>query len=345
VRPSGVAEWPQSLLLELSGAGVSEEITLEPKSEGDGNRRLYGGRTHKRFVGIVRAELADQPSNRVVMLASEDNNTGPVQIAAPTVAAEDGQADPPAKRPEVVIAQPGEEPALSANEPSYFLIGSNEDNATDARFQLSFKYRPFAPDGTVADYLPYLSNLYFGYTQTSLWDIGDDSSPFRDTSYRPSLYYRWVGDGGQFVPYEWSAGYEHESNGQSAEDSRSIDMAFVRPTWHFDFANGRRLTFMPKFYHYLEKSDNSDIHHYRGYADWQMRYGREDGFVVSGLYRQGTHGYATGQLDFSYPLSNRIFARTGTFVHLQVFSGYGETLLDYNVDRGTQVRLGISLIR
>ena len=197
----------------------------------------------------------------------------------------------------------------------------------------------------MAEYLPYLSNLYFGYTQTSLWDIGDDSSPFRDTSYRPSLYYRWVGDGDKFLPYEWSAGYEHESNGQSEEDSRSIDMAFVRPTWHADFANGTRLTFMPKFYQYLEKSDNSDIHHYRGYADWQMRYGREDGLVISGLYRQGTRGYASGQLDLSYPLSDRIFARTGTFVHLQVFSGYGETLLDYNVDRGTQVRLGISLIR
>ena len=345
VRPEETGAWPQNLQLKLSGVGVQEEITLQPKGAGDGVRRLYSGRTLKKFVGIVHAELADRHSNRVVMLASEDNNTGPVQIAATPAVAADRQTEQSGDRPEVVIAQPGEEPALSANEPSYFLIGSNDDNATDARFQLSFKYRPFAPDGTVAEYLPYLSTLYFGYTQTSLWDIGGDSSPFRDTSYRPSLYYRWVGDGDKFMPYEWSAGYEHESNGQSDEDSRSIDMAFVRPTWHADFANGTRLTFMPKFYQYLEKSDNSDIHHYRGYADWQMRYGREDGLVISGLYRQGTRGYATGQLDFSYPLSDRIFARTGTFVHLQVFSGYGETLLDYNVDRGTQVRLGISLIR
>ena len=345
VRPHGVDAWPQNLQLKLSGVGMQEEVTLEPKGEGDGVRRLYSGRTLKQFVGIVHAELADRYSNRVVLLASEDNNTGPVQIAASATETTDQQPKQITDRPEIVIAQPGVEPALSANESSYFLVGANEDNATDARFQLSFKYRPFAPDGTVAEYLPYLSNLYFGYTQTSLWDIGDDSSPFRDTSYRPSLYYRWVGDGDKFLPYEWSAGYEHESNGQSEEDSRSIDMAFVRPTWHADFANGTRLTFMPKFYQYLEKSDNSDIHHYRGYADWQMRYGREDGLVISGLYRQGTRGYASGQLDLSYPLSDRIFARTGTFVHLQVFSGYGETLLDYNVDRGTQVRLGISLIR
>ncbi|HEX5539231.1 MAG TPA: phospholipase A, partial [Methylophilaceae bacterium] len=102
---------------------------------------------------------------------------------------------------------------------------------------------------------------------------------------------------------------------------------------------------LPKFYQYIEKSDNSDIQHYRGYADWQARYGREDGWMVTGLYRQGTQGYSSGQLDISYPLSDRIFARTGTFLHLQIFSGYGETLLGYNVDNGTQIRLGLSLVR
>ena len=102
---------------------------------------------------------------------------------------------------------------------------------------------------------------------------------------------------------------------------------------------------MPKLYDYLDKSDNDDIQRYRGYADWVVRYGREDGLIVNGLYRQGTAGYASGQLDLSYPLSTRIFARTGTFVHLQLFSGYGETLLDYNRDRDTQLRIGFSIAR
>ncbi|MDP2246926.1 MAG: phospholipase A, partial [Nitrosomonadales bacterium] len=71
----------------------------------------------------------------------------------------------------------------------------------------------------------------------------------------------------------------------------------------------------------------------------------EDGLILNGLYREGTGGYATGQLDISYPISERIFARTGSFVHLQLFSGYGETLLDYDRDRDTQIRLGISIAR
>lgn len=344
VKPAGVSAWPNRLRLKISGAGVTEEVELVPQeaTASSSTRRYYQGKVHKNFAGVVRAELAEFSSNRVMLLASQD--TGPVQVAEPSLEAP-AAAEPANKAPTVIIAQPGDEPALSANEPTYFILGSDDERGLDAKLQLSFKYRPFAPEGSIAQSFPYLSNLYFAYTQMAVWDIGGESSPFRDTNYRPSLFYRWVGDDYGLRPYEWRAGYEHESNGQSAEDSRSIDTAFVRPTWHFDFAGGKRLTLTPKFYHYLAKEDNSDIHRYRGYADWQMRFGREDGWILSSLYRQGTGGYASGQFDLSYPLSDRIFARTGTFVHLQLFSGYGETLLDYNVNRGTQVRLGISLVR
>ncbi|HYG13648.1 MAG TPA: hypothetical protein VD885_05825, partial [Methylophilaceae bacterium] len=97
VRPTGATTWPATLQLKLSGAGVSEEITLVPKDPDDnGVRQLYRGRALKQFVGIVHAELADRHSNRVVMLASEDNNTGPVQIAVPAAAATKQKPQPPA---------------------------------------------------------------------------------------------------------------------------------------------------------------------------------------------------------------------------------------------------------
>ncbi|MCB5189827.1 phospholipase A [Methylobacillus arboreus] len=346
VKPPDTEHWPATVRLKLSAAGVADEVELALQDSSDQTlaSRTYSGTPRQDFVGVVRAELVEKPSNTVLLLAaSRDDTTSIVQAGeiqpADSVLASSNTA------PQVVIAAPDDEPALSAEEPMYFLFGNGDEYGTDARFQISFKYRPFDSKGSVAQYAPFLSNLYFSYTQTTLWDIGGDSSPFRDTSYRPGLFYRWAGASRGLYPDSWRVGIEHESNGQGGVDSRSLNIAYVRPSWHLDFANGRRLTFSPKIYAYIDKDENPDIQHYRGYADWQLRYGREDGLMVTGLYRQGTRGYAMGQLDISYPLSDRILSRIGTFAHLQIFSGYGETLLDYDKDRDTQIRLGISVSR
>ena len=343
VKPAQAA-WPAELKLVLDGAASEETmvLTVVDSAPANGDRRVYQGRPKSRFTGVVKAQLADVPANPFLLQATIDDDLGPLDVS------DDSAHPPPAtksKPPTIVIAKPGDEPGLSANEPAYFVLGSDSRHGADARFQLSFKYRLFDPESSLSAFSPLFSNLYFTYTQTSLWDLGEDSSPFRDTSYRPGLYYGWAGSGKDWRPDDWRLGVEHESNGQSGADSRSINIAYLRPSWHVDLAHGRHLTFMPKLYDYLDKSDNDDIQRYRGYADWVVRYGREDGLIVNGLYRQGTAGYASGQLDLSYPLSTRIFARTGTFVHLQLFSGYGETLLDYNRDRDTQLRIGFSIAR
>lgn len=342
IKPNNVAEWPANMHIKLSGVGNSDEIELTARESNEANQisREYSGTPRQPFVGVVRAALVEQPSNTVLLLANNETviatEAGDTtqSIATENVA------------PQVVIAAPDDEPALTAEEPVYFLFGHGHEHGWDARFQISFKYRPFEPKGSVAQFAPFLSNLYFSYSQTTLWDIGSDSSPFRDTSYRPGLFYRWVGNtNGGWLPDHWRIGIEHESNGQGGNESRSLNTAYLRPSWQINFASGRKLVFSPKIYTYLDKDENPDIQHYRGYADWQLRYGREDGLMLTGLYRQGTRGYATGQLDITYPLSDRILSRTGTFAHLQLFSGYGETLLDYNRDRDTQIRLGISVTR
>jgi outer membrane phospholipase A len=342
-------DWPTTFKMKLSGNGSSEEIELTPvkSSAASALHRSYIGVASKDYVGIVRAELVDQSSNRLVMLAPREDAGSMQAIETATTSNSTIKIESSSKKSAamVVIANPDNEPALSANEPMYFIMGKNSGHGTDARFQLSFKYRPFDPEGSIAGYVPLLSNLYFTYTQTTLWDIGEKSGPFRDTSYRPSLFYRWVGSGRGVLPDEWRVGAEHESNGQPGVSSRSLNTTFIRPTWNFDIANGRRLSFYPKFQYYLNKEENSDIQRYRGYVDWQLRYGREDGLVLGGLYRLGTGGYSAGQLDVSYPISDRIFARTGAFLHLQLLSGYGETLLDFDKKNDTQVRIGLSIAR
>jgi len=343
--------WPDELTVELSGAGLTESVVLtsnDAENSTFSHRRSYQLVPRKQFAGVVKAKLSGVESNQFLLMANSEATVGAVatviepqsQVEPATV-----ESAPSSSSPQIVIAKPGDEPALSAHEPTYIVFGDSSDRGFDARYQLSFKYRIFDPEGFIGRFSPLFSNLYFSYTQTSLWDIGEDSSPFRDTSYRPGLFYKWAGSDKFLFPDEWRAGVEHESNGRSDVDSRSIDTAYISPSWHVDLPSSRRFSFMPKIYSYIDKNENNDIQRYRGYVDWVARFGREDGLIINGLYREGTAGYATGQLDISYPISERIFARTGSFVHLQLFSGYGETLLDYDQDRDTQIRLGISIAR
>lgn len=352
IKPSDTAIWPEQLTLTLSHHSQHEQVVLKLVEEKSNNniRRRYEGVTIANYTGDVRIALANQASNRLLLVKNiaADNTDHIVASASSThdtekVETELKEAENTSSR--VMIPEPEEDRTITANEPLYFIVGSSDERDFDARFQLSFKYRPFDPDARVAKYIPYASNLYFAYTQTSIWDLGSESSPFKDTSYRPSIYYNWTEAGKGYNPNSWKFGLEHESNGRDGDESRSLNIAFVQPIWNVDFSGGKTFTFMPKFYQYIEKSDNSDLHHYRGYVDWIARYGRDDAAILTAMYRQGTDGYAQGQFDLSYPISDKIFGRTGTFLHFQLLGGYGETLIDYNRRSDTQLRIGISLAR
>jgi phospholipase A1 len=346
IRPSEKSAWPMSLHLRLIAADGSEtRIPLQASADAptDGMRRLYSGKMEGAVSGIVRAELADVQSNRLALVAAEDKvkleplgTTQPIALA-PKVDAPEGEE----AVQQSVVLEDTELPALSVNEPIYFVVGGNGD----ARFQLSFNYRLFSPEGAVVTLAPFLKGLYFGYTQNSFWDLGEDSKPFRDTSYRPSLFWQGKMEGPKWIPQTWKAGYEHESNGKDDEDSRSIDTLFFEPRWQKEFADGNVLSFNPRIRAYLDKEENPDIHQYKGYVTWGLQYGRDDGWKFSGSYVQGTAGYATGQLDASYPLGTEVFSNIGSFIHFQYFSGYGETLLNYDDRKSDQFRIGISIVR
>lgn len=241
--------------------------------------------------------------------------------------------------------RPGEveQPALTINEPLYFVAGRN-DGETTARFQISFKYRLFDTDGVVVKHAPWLEKLHFGYTQTSLWNLSEDSAPFEDSSYRPSLFWEFenlrIGDLPELLLLR--AGYEHESNGQGGEDSRSLDTLFIFPACEGKLW-GRSLVVGSKLYFYLDQE--KDIEDYRGYADLIFRYGNEDSWLLAALWRHGAKNRNTVQFDLSYPVRKRIMARTGGYIYLQAFQGYGESLLTYDQREDMNVRIGFAIVR
>lgn len=247
--------------------------------------------------------------------------------------------------PQAGPAAENEMEAFAAHNPSYFVIGHRHD-VTTARFQLSFKYKLFDQDSVPAEWFPPLSGMHFAYTQTAIWDLSSNSKPFYDTSYRPALIWDWNRDGAT-GPWSAQAGFEHESNGKQGTDSRSINTLYVEPHWQTRFASDRYFIDLGvRLIDYLERGENADITDYRGHTTLLVKAGKPDDEQYRLAWRIGDRGGHYSLLfDASFPLRRKYFAYTNGYLYLQVFSGHGETLLDYNMRRPTQYRLGFAVSR
>lgn len=306
---------PEELPVRL-GVDVAEiALTLKPVGPAENGRRAYGGVMPVSADGPVTIRLADHPSNTLVVMASPN-------LARPI--------------PDEV------EPPLSENDPMYFIVGTR--GGTSARFQLSFKYRLFDASAGFGQEQPWLSGLYFGYTQNSLWDLSTESKAFRDTSYRPSLFWKWERADAKTWLDAARFGLEHESNGRDEPNSRSINIAFVRPEWHWRMQGDERLEFTPKIYGYLDKEENPDIERYRGYVDWRVRYDSGSFWIGTAVLRQGTSGRGSLLVDLSRRTRDLKLGPVSGYLHVQYFAGYGEDILDYNVKRKSQLRLGFAIV-
>ncbi|WP_245623616.1 phospholipase A [Paraburkholderia nodosa] len=236
---------------------------------------------------------------------------------------------------------------LSFYQPNYFADGWSSSDADLARFQISIKFRFVLPDDPRSR--GFLDNLYFAYTQTSLWDIRGDESPFHDTSYMPALFYYLEDTGWRtswFTRMGIESGYEHESNGTAGPGSRGVDIIYVKPIWDFGDLNANHLTIEPKIYAYEHiQESNGDIAHYRGYVDLLFKYGSPDGWQLATTLRKGTRStYGSVDVQFTYPLAKLFGNAWGGYLFLNYFNGYAEDLLDYNQHRWA-ARIGFAVSR
>jgi phospholipase A1/A2 len=225
------------------------------------------------------------------------------------------------------------------HEPMYFIAGSKDPNA---KFQFGFKYQIADTDYS---YLSFLDGFYFAYTQTSLWDLSAPSAPFFDSSYKPELLYSYdnlIGGG----PTNWfrldaQLGAQHESNGKDGVDSRSLNIAYFRPTFVLGYPTNLHFTLQPRVWAYIGDVGefNADINEYRGYFDLRAMITYKD-------IQLSAHGRAgkdwdnfSIQVDLTYRIPN-----TGIYLDVQYYTGYGESLLLYN-ERSDVLRAGIALYR
>jgi outer membrane phospholipase A len=230
-------------------------------------------------------------------------------------------------------------------EPFYFVAGTESPNA---KFQISFKYQLLNNEGPLVQRVPQLKGFALGFTQVSLWDWNRASAPFFDSSYKPELLYNYeklLGGG----PTNWyrldlQGGVQHESNGKDGDNSRSLNIAYLRPSLTLGTDEKFMFTLIPRAWIYLgDLSDNPDIANYRGYADLRAIIGHK-GLQLSALGRMGNEANrGSVQLDLTYPLT-RLWGTFSVYLHAQYFTGFGESLLDYN-QRSSAFRAGFSLYR
>lgn len=307
-------------------AGPEERITrLSAVSAPSDSRRSYAGTVPAGVTGPVAVDLPGRASSVLVLMVAA-SRADPVQAFVTRRVRSGVAAEPP----------------LSDNDPMYFVAGGRDGYS--ARFQLSLKYRLFDQSAGLGQDRPWLAGFYFGYTQNSLWDLSQQSKPFRDTSYRPSLFWKWEHADNQTWIDSVRLGVEHESNGGGGERSRSINIVFMRTDWRWSYADDSHFEFTPKFYSYFEKSDNPDIARYRGNVDWRVRYDSGHNWIGTAVARVGSAGYGSLLLDMSRRIRDLRFGPVGGYLHFQYFNGYGEDILDYNLRRRWQLRVGFAIV-
>lgn len=236
---------------------------------------------------------------------------------------------------------------FSGYQPMYFVAGPGEPLA---KFEYSFKYQLLNSDAPLAKKIPPLGDLYFAYSQISLWEIDKPSAPFLDTSYMPEFFFSDEDIRQVKIPLisqlGLQSGYAHESNGKAGPDSRGVNMFFIRPIATFGDPENFHFYFAPRFFVYLGELDgNPDIARYRGYCQIRAAIGWRQGLELAAMGYVGKNfNKGSLQLDLTYPLRDILDQNFDVYLDAQYFNGYGETLLLYN-QRSQIFRIGLALVR
>jgi outer membrane phospholipase A len=237
---------------------------------------------------------------------------------------------------------------LSGYRPTYVLIGPASPNV---KFQLSAKMRLFSPEGAAGRALPPLSMLYLAYTQMSLWDVEDPSKSTIDTTYMPELFFAthtppWAQEDVHSAALGIQAGVQHESNGRPGEDSRNVNYFYAQPTLYLGNPGtvSGQVGVRARAY-FSGVNDNPDIAEFYGNLAFYaaLRFGR--GFQLAAEARPGDDWERGAlQLDLTYPLKRYVGGPVDTFLHVQYFNGFAESLLTYR-EHHQALRVGVSIVR
>ena len=238
--------------------------------------------------------------------------------------------------------------APSSPAPGRSAATATDYRSTELRVQLSVRTK-IATGLLTHDDPQRKDSLWFAYTQQSYWQLfsGHLSRPFRATDHEPEFIYVYPLD--LSLPARWRLRYAglgvvHQSNGQGLPLSRSWNRTYL--TAGADL-NERWLLSARLWHRFSEGSsddDNPGIADGVGRAELRLGWQVHRDHALSLTLRHALHdaGRGSARLEWFKTLAPTL-GPSELRLHTQLFSGYGDSLTDYNFRR-TALSVGLSLL-
>jgi len=188
-------------------------------------------------------------------------------------------------------------------------------------------------------------NIDFIFNQTMFWELEKDSKPFRDINYNPKIRKHF-----DFKNFQFDLGlWEHHSNGRDGLESRSYDSSYVFVKYFSRFEDIKLYTGLKLRGFFRVDDENDDIEKLIGHLEFtsSFQYLLSDGGESVHLnIALGPGGDYRDLFRFGYQKVDIIFdpnwSDSTIKLHAQIYRGYGESLLDYNL-KDSSYRIGLSL--
>jgi phospholipase A1 len=222
--------------------------------------------------------------------------------------------------------------------------------STETRIQLSVRTK--LAQGLLTHGHPTLKDsLWFGYTQQSYWQLFNSgiSRPFRTTDHEPEVLYVYPTDAR--LPFGWrwrysGAGLVHQSNGQSNPLSRSWNRVYLMTGMELDNRWNARARIWKRLSENGPNDDNPGISDYVGRSEVQVFWNMDKDNTLGATVRHSlsSTGRGSARLEWLQTLGTGLSGgKNNLRLHTQLFSGYGDSMIDYNHKR-TVFSLGLSLV-
>jgi phospholipase A1 len=238
--------------------------------------------------------------------------------------------------PVVYTTDTNTRPCSEGGNPASCVANDIDLDDIEAKFQLSFKTK------LAEDLFNGNGDIWAGYTQSSRWQVYNEtlSAPFRETNYEPEIMmvFRGMDDVMGWKLSMLGFGLNHQSNGRNEPLSRSWNRivafaALQKSNWVIAAKPWYRLPEDD------EDDNNPDIEDYVGRGEVVINL-RADSHNFALTLRHSMNfdeNRGSGLFEWTFPIHDYLKG------YIQLFNGYGESLIDYNHEQ-TTAGAGITLV-